>query len=333
MKKIEAYRSFLFFFSCFLFLIFLFACKHGESLGMNKKDIILPGEIKTWKLEESPKHINSENIFKYMNGSGELYLSYHFDHLKVYEYKNKNQNDILVELYYMKDSDDAFGLLSLDWGGEEVSLNLSPSNSQKTKGVFSTALYGKGLLRIWSGDLYVRIMSVRETPEVRDVIMNLGKIITSGRKETAPPQMVSMIQQSIGDEWVLKKGTISYFYTHLVLNSLYYISHDNILDLNLSTEAVFAVYEKTQEGKTQRRISFLKIKYPVENASEIALDHFLKAYLPDRVKKETSDKKSKSKNFFKIEDGWMGYSLNNEFLSLVFECPDLESAQLALNRE
>ena len=114
-------------------------------MGINR--INLPKTIGTWKLVDSPKKINSKNIFDYMNGSGELYLSYNFDHLIVYEYKNKSKNDILVELYYMKDSDDAFGLLSLDWGGETVFLHPS---SEQNRDPFSRALYGKGLLRIWS---------------------------------------------------------------------------------------------------------------------------------------------------------------------------------------
>jgi hypothetical protein len=58
-----------------------------------------------------------------MNGAGELYIGYRFRHLDVYEYTSGSEENILVELYYMETPDDAFGLLSLDWGGESVTLN------------------------------------------------------------------------------------------------------------------------------------------------------------------------------------------------------------------
>ena len=296
-------------------------------MGINR--INLPKTIGTWKLVDSPKKINSKNIFDYMNGSGELYLSYNFDHLIVYEYKNKSKNDILVELYYMKDSDDAFGLLSLDWGGETVFLHPS---SEQNRDPFSRALYGKGLLRIWSDNLYVRIMSVWETPEVRNVILQLGKIITSGRKEGPPPQLLKVMPPLLGSPWKLKREKMGYFYNYLVLNSLYYLSHDNILGLDHSTEGVIAPYEINKEGRIQSRMYFLIIKYPCNKQAKKALDHFLKVYLPDKQKEKGKNLKGKNKDFFKIEDGWMGYQLTDRYVSLVFVCPDLSSAQLIINR-
>ena len=57
-----------------------------------------------------------------MDGAGELYLGYRFKFLEVYEYTNPGESDILVELYWMDSSDDAYGLLSGDWGGDAVDL-------------------------------------------------------------------------------------------------------------------------------------------------------------------------------------------------------------------
>ncbi len=65
-----------------------------------------------------------------MNGGGELYLAYRFDRLDVYHYEAKGQNKILVEVYQMKTTDDAFGLLSLDWGGGPVILTSSSGKGQ-----------------------------------------------------------------------------------------------------------------------------------------------------------------------------------------------------------
>ena len=82
---------------------------------MTESKPILPKTIGLWTRPDSPKFVNAQNIFDYMDGAGELYIGYCFDRLEYYEYKAKSQGDILVKIYFMKTSDDAFGLLSLDW--------------------------------------------------------------------------------------------------------------------------------------------------------------------------------------------------------------------------
>lgn len=299
---------------------------------MQSNKINLPDTLDRWRLEDPPKRIDSKNIFDYMNGAGELYLSYHFDHLRVYEYRDQSGNDILVELYHMKDSNDAFGLLSLDWGGEAEMLFPPFKNESKTTMVtFPHALYGKGLLRVWSNNIYARIMAIKETPVARDVILQLGKIITANGSNISPPKLLRVLKPMLGSHWTLRRDRISYFYSHLVLNSLYYLSHENILNLNHSTEAVIAAYEKIRKDHDQKRIHFLAINYPDHQKALMALNGFAEAYLPDRKREIQPELKNENKNFYQIEDGWMGYKLQGRYLSLVFECPDLESAREIIN--
>ena len=182
---------------------------------MPSDKISLPESIDGWRLEGQPQRIDKTNIFDYMNGAGELYLSYHFDHLLVYEYKNKNENDILVELYHMKDSQDAFGLLSLDWGGEAVELNHSGAGkSGKSIVPSNRALYGRGLLRVWSDNLYIRILALKESPGVKEVILQFGKLITTNRESPSPPELSQIIKPSIDSPWAVKKDRTAYFYSH-----------------------------------------------------------------------------------------------------------------------
>ena len=160
----------------FLLTITLMVSIPGEATEKMKVDKInLPKALGVWTRPESPRFINSNNIFKYMNGAGELYLGYRFDRLEVFEYTSKNQEDILVELYFMETSDDAFGLLSLDWGGEPVSLggsNARPSNRSLTSG--TSALYGAGLLRIWSENHHASIEIIRPDAQQAGTIKGTG---------------------------------------------------------------------------------------------------------------------------------------------------------------
>jgi hypothetical protein len=113
--------------SFFLLTITLMVSIRGGATEKMKVDNInLPKTVGVWTRPESPRLINSKNIFEYMNGAGELYLGYRFHHLEVFVYSSDGQDNILVELYFMETSDDAFGLLSLDWGGEPVSFGGSP---------------------------------------------------------------------------------------------------------------------------------------------------------------------------------------------------------------
>ncbi|UCC41400.1 MAG: hypothetical protein JSV96_08270, partial [Candidatus Aminicenantes bacterium] len=129
---------------------------------MQESKPTLPKTFRAWTRPDSPQLVTAKNIFDYMDGAGELYIGYRFEHLESYEYKAHNQNNILVELYFMKTSDDAFGLLSLDWEGESVELadeTVRSNKSLKSKAEHESsswprALYSEGLLRLWSDTIY-----------------------------------------------------------------------------------------------------------------------------------------------------------------------------------
>lgn len=290
-------------------------------------DTYLPKTIGAWTRPDSSQLIDSTNIFKYMNGAGELYLSYGFNHLEVYEYTADNQKNILVELYYMNTSDDAFGLLSLDWDGEPVNFNQSPlSKASYAIAPLANALYGKGLLRIWSDKIYARVMAENETPDSRNAVLSLGRAIVANHKNPPQPRLLNILPQTIGSDWKLRNDRIGYFHSYLVLNSLYYLSHKNILNLNLSAEAVTAPYEKAKNGDL-KRVQFLFVKYSDSTQARQSLKKFHRAYLPERKRDFVEGSMIESPNFFNIEDGWLGYKLHGPFIALVFECPDQKSAQ------
>ncbi len=293
---------------------------------MTDKPLKLPKTVGGWTKSDSTQLISPQTIFKYMNGGGELYLAYRFDHLYVCHYEAKGQDKILVEVYHMKTTDDAFGLLSLDWGGEPVILMSSAGKGPEK--IFdseiappSRALYGGGLLRIWSGTLYCRIMAYRETPEARKAIISLGRTIAAHRSKANPPEILKVFPGTVGKNWKLRKDRIGYLRSHLVLNSLYFISFKNILDLDLSTEAVTAPYEN--DIKPTMRTQALVIKYPSPMKAQQAENRFHDAYLPEQAKPSGNNKTS----IFNIEDGWLGYRLNGNCLTIVFGAPDHKAAK------
>jgi len=315
-------------FSLSLTVILISSLFGGTKSEMKKQTINLPKTVGAWTRPDSPQRVTSQNIFEYMNGAGELYLGYRFDHLEVYEYTSNQEDGILVELYFMATSDDAFGLISLDWGGEPVSLSDSAQNvKKKAQSHLIRALYGEGLLRIWADNLYARVMATRETPASRKAVLTLGKAITANQKNPPQPKLVEALSPRMGPDWMLREDRMSFFRSYLVLNSIYYLSPQNILQLDHSIEAVTAPYAKSNETGLDRRTQFLLIKYENPERARNALNHFHDAFLPEQKKDIKPDSAVAHPNVFEIEEGWLGYQLKGKYLAIVFDCPDQESAQ------
>jgi hypothetical protein len=226
----------------------------------------------------------------------------------------------------METPDDAFGLLSQDWGGESMALGTSrPAEIKAARSALPRALYGAGLLRMCSGSIYARIMASRETPESMKAVLSLGRIIAGNDKLSDEPRLLNILADEIAG-WKLQPNQIRYFRTHLVLNMFYYLSLENILNLDRSAQAVTATYEKTGSEKSiKARVLFVKYATP-EKASR-ALELFCQSYIPESAAAGVKIGTSEEPAFFWVEDGWLGYRLKSESLALVFKCPDEESAR------
>lgn len=313
----------------FVAVIIIVLCSKGAHAEMTNSAENLPRTLGAWTRSDSAEIIDESNIFDYMNGGGELYLAYRFDHLEVYEYTAEQQDDILVEVYVMHTSDDAFGLLSLDWEGEPVTLcsSAAPQIGYRIAPPFR-ALYGSGLLRLWADTIYARVLAYRETPESRDAVLALGQAIAANRDMPAEPELLQAFPQTIGADWRLRNDRLGYFRSYLVLNSLYYLSHQNILNLDPSTEAVTAPYEHLTDPSIRLQVLF--VKYVAPEQARLSLDQFHDAYLPEHPKTYEPGVTAKHTNVFNIEDGWVGYRLDGNCLAIVFEAPDRESAAMIM---
>ena len=100
----------------------------------------------------------------------------------------------------------------------------------------------------------------------------------------------------------------------------------------MSTEAVIAPYEHPSGAGDRTRSQFLLVKYENRVHAQKALNHFHDTYLPEHKKGDTADSSEKSLNLFRIEDGWIGYKLINNYVVIVFECPDQESARVIIQK-
>ena len=286
----------------------------------------LPKRIGEWTRLDAARRVTADTIFDYMDGAGELYLAYRFDHLDVFEYKQPDASlgTLLVELYSMKTPDDAFGLLSNDWGGEVPEFDRA--RPRVAAGGPSTppqrALYGGGLLRIWHRALYVRILAARETPESREAVLALGRGLTAeDGQATDFPQPPAVLDRLSAASRTPRRERTCFFRSHLVLNSAYFLASQDILGLGLDVDAATTEYPASTPGERPTRI--ILIRYPSDARARTGLQSFVDAYLPEGAAKRTIPGKGAAK----VEHGWVGWALQARDLALAVDAPASQEAR------
>ncbi len=103
---------------CAICVVFCFL---GTALGdvpedEKKSDLLsLLPEVDSWSLTETPENYYPENLFEYINGAAEIYLSYEFKELIVAQ-QNKDQSamNVAIEIYDMGNGTNAFGIYSAE---------------------------------------------------------------------------------------------------------------------------------------------------------------------------------------------------------------------------
>ena len=305
----------------FVALSFAAVSIRAESPGGSQVNVTIPKSVEGWILSGPGKRVEPETIFDYMDGAGELYLGYRFKHLDVYKFEKPGSDEILVELYWMGTSDDAWGLLSGDWGGERVDLTLLSGSAKPNK---TCALYGRGLLRLWSGNLYARILAYTETDASRQAVLAIGRTIVAGRPETDAPRLAQVLPRGVGMQFLLRMDRVVFLRSHLVLNSVYFLSQENLLDLGSQCELVAATYRMVKEQHSTKPVRVLLVRYADEDAARKALVHFQRVYLAGKAISQDNH------GTMAIEDGWLGFILSGRGLGLVFEAPDEASTHLFL---
>ena len=78
-------------------------------------------------------------------------------------------------------------------------------------------------------------------------------------------------------------------------------------------------------NKDRRSVRLLLVRYRDAQNARAAIAHFEKIYLPEKHL-ASAESAPGSRQFWKIEDGWLGYVGRGRYVALVLECPSQESA-------
>lgn len=258
---------------------------------------LLPVEIGGYKSDGKDQFYDRQTTFRYMDGAAELYRSYAFKLLMVRRYVKPNHPPIIVELFDMSLSEDAFGVFSFETEGED------PQVGQGSD-------YGGGLLRFWKGKYFINVYAEQETPSTKQNVLEIGKgIAKSIKTEGKKPKLLNFLPR--GD---LAERSIRYFHHHQSLNYHYFVAHENILNLGTRTNALLGYYLSPQ---TKGKAFLLLIEYPTQQLATKAFKSFVKAFMPES-----------SSGSIRMENGrWTAVQFHQKYVIVVFDAPSQEKTE------
>ena len=277
--------------SC-LIILFLIQSMLGDSMKELKE--LLPSKVKGWRISAEDQYYNRKNLYDYINGGAELYLSYGFLKMATRSLERQDQPQIIIDVFDMGTSDNAFGIFS--HARESIEKQFGQGSQ-----------YTAGLLMFWKDKYFISILASPETVEAKDAVYQIAeeidqKIVNEGK---LPGILDYLPAESLQEE------SVKYVKHHLWINSHYYISGENIFNINEKTNVVLAKYSDNNEFAV-----LLLVKYPSKNNASLALQSFRKVYLPEY----------KQNNVIKLEDDkWIGSQQLDNFIVVVFNATSEQS--------
>ncbi|UCH15707.1 MAG: hypothetical protein JSV22_07010 [Bacteroidales bacterium] len=255
----------------------------------SKTDIYqqLPDSIYDWNAESIVYYNTKENLYDYINGGAELYISYGFKSAISRKYLKSEQPEVVVEIFDMNKPENAYGVFSNTRYEEDYTYG---QGSQ----------YVEGTLFFWKSKYYVSIMTTEETDESKKLVNELGKIISEKiEEEGKKPDILDLLPSN-----ELDRSSILYFHHYIWINSFYFISDENLLLIDDNTDAVLAKY-----GPADKRSYLLIVKYDDKEAAGKAYNNFIEYYFPE----------AEFKNISQLEDQtWMAINLINSTFFGIF---------------
>ena len=256
----------------------------------------LPNELLGWKTEPKDLIFNNETIFDYIDGAGEVYRAYDMRNCLSRRFKKINSPDIILDIFDMGTSENAFGVFTHDQDGEESDIGQG-------------ALYRYGWLRFWKDKYFISIYPEEETKSTRRAVVELGNAVASIIKnEGSRPRILSALPV----EGLLPRS-IRYLHDPVILNYHYYLSDENILFVGDETDVALAEYRRGKKSAILLLAMYPSLDKAIETHASL-----LRSYMPE----------SGSKGIVRLENGqWSASQLKNRIIVFVLEADSRSFAE------
>jgi hypothetical protein len=218
----------------------------------------LPEQFRSYRATDRLNYVGKE-LYNYINGGAELYLSYGLVCMTGCKYNGENLPQVTVEIYEMTSSGNAYGVYTQSRDKEEYD-------------------YGQGsqsfpdFILFWKDCYFVIINTQEVVPESEKAIRYLAEIIDRSIPNTGK---TPAIINDLPKENLVSAGFL-YFHHYIWLNAYYFIADHNILHIDEHTDAVLAKY-----GHADDRSYLLLVAYPSKEKSGEAYDQLQTKYAPE----------------------------------------------------
>lgn len=275
-----------------LFLLSINACFFAQTNSDPAK--VLPESIDGWKTLTADRTFNEETLYDYIDGGAELFRSFGFSKVFNRIYSKDNGNEIIVDIFYMNTSYNAFGVFSHSVG------KIGTDYGQQSQ-------LSNGAILFWKNNFYISILCNPATEESKPVITKIAALLDKSilSKGDFPEVLKYLPLESLINE------SIRYFRHYIWLNTYCSISTENILNINQKTHGVLAQY-----GGKENRSVLLLIEYPSNAVADSAKKKFVKNY-NSNLANEPILQTEKNK--------WTGIELVNNFFVGIFNAGKKET--------
>lgn len=218
----------------------------------------LPEQFQSYHATDRLNYTGKE-LYDYINGGAELYLSYGLASMTGCKYNGENLPQVTVEIYEMTCPENAYGVYTQSRDKEEYD-------------------YGQGsqsfpdFILFWKDCYFVIVNTQEVVPESEKAIKYLAELIDrSIPNRGKTPAIINNLPK----ENLVPAGFL-YFHHYIWLNAYYFIADYNILNIDEHTNAVLAKY-----GDANARLYLLLVEYHDEEKASEAFAQLQKKYAPE----------------------------------------------------
>ena len=285
--------------SILLTLLVLLMTKASHANTLKELSTRLPKQLRGWTAETEDRLFDEKTIYSYIDGGAELYKAYNMQQCLSRRYTTENGPSIILDIFDMGTSKDAFGVFTHDTDGKVIDIG-------------QDARLRSGWLSFWKHRYFVSIYMEEETVAAEKAVQTLGREVAA---HIATKGFRPRILQKLPSEGLIS-GSIRYLHHPIVLNYHFYISDENILNLSANTEAILANYQVGTDAARLLLISYTNLKI-----AKKSWQGFSKHYLPDADKT----------GFAEIENGkFAAVFLKDTLLTIILESDSRRLAEKLL---
>lgn len=123
-------------------------------------------DVDGWSKKGAPEFYNPDNLYEYIDGAAEVFLSYDFRNLASLSYQNGAKHTLTIDIYQHSNANNGYGIYSQEMPTKG---NFLPIGAQ--------GYYEQGVLNFFKGKYYVKISSFDLGDNDQAVLTNFAKAI------------------------------------------------------------------------------------------------------------------------------------------------------------